>query len=110
MYEGPARQNRAGNFPFVAWGVRDGASQTSGDDHAGDQSFGLLLFSQFDGWAASIRTAQIASKHQAVEGRVFNTMVDVGAQHREQPLASIVEARDFARHLCRQRLESRRRY
>src|SRR5689334_22344258 len=46
MYERPARQNRACNFPFGARGERDGASQTSGDDHAGEQSFGLLRFSE----------------------------------------------------------------
>lgn len=91
-------------------GVWDKPSETSGDDHAGEQSFDLLSFSQLDGWAASIRTSQIAPKHQAVEGRVFDTMVDVSAQQGKQPLAGIVEPRDVARHAFRQRLETRRRY
>ena len=109
MHEGPARQNRAGNLPFVSWGIRNGASQTARDDHARKQSLGLLGFGQFDGGAATIRTAQIASEHQAVERRVFNAMVNVSAQHREQLLASIAEARDFTGHALRQHLEPRRR-
>jgi hypothetical protein len=34
-----------------------------------------------------IRTGQVASEHQAVERRVFNATINVGAQQREQLLA-----------------------
>ena len=33
----------------------------------------------FDSWAAAIRTSEVASEHQAVERRIFNTMVNTSA-------------------------------
>ena len=72
-------------------------------------SFGLLGFGQLDGGAAMIRAAQIASEHQAVERRIFDAVIDVSAQHREQLLASTAEARNCTGHPLRQHLEPRRR-
>ena len=52
-------------------------------------------------------TAQIASEHQAVERRIFDAMIDVRAQHREQLLARTAEARDLAGHALGQHLKPR---
>jgi hypothetical protein len=88
VHEGPARQNCARDLPFITRGVGNNLPEPAGNDHARQQRFGLVTFGQFDGGAAAIRTGQVASEHQVIERRVFNPMIDVGAQHREQLLAS----------------------
>src|SRR4051794_18200644 len=86
MHEGPAGENRAGNFSFAAWGARDGVSQTSVDDHAGEQSFGLLRFV-----AACVRVRFCC---------VFMNL-DLGGCRRHAPLASF-RLRGVLECLCQQ--------
>ena len=105
VHERPAGQNSTSDPPFVAWRIRNGASQSSINNDACKERLCFLGRGSFDGRAAIIRAAQVASEHQSVERRVFDTMLNVGAQHGEQLRASITVCRDFIAHALCQLLE-----
>ena len=56
MHEGPARQNRTGNFSFAAGGMRDGASEAPRNDNTRKQCLGLFGLPEYLEAAAHRKT------------------------------------------------------
>jgi hypothetical protein len=108
VHERPARQNSTSNPSFVSWSDRNDASQSPSNDDVCKERLCFLCRGSFNRWAGIIRAAQVASEHQSIERRVFDTMVNVGAQYREELRASITVLRDLIAHALCQQLESGR--
>src|SRR5262249_31734355 len=101
MHKRPASENCAGDLSFISRNIRNGPSQTSLCDGARKESFGILGSRSLYGWTGIFRAAQVAPEHESVERRVFDTVANIGAQHRKELRASITVLRDLIAHaLC----------